>query len=124
MEWPLVIATFVLGILLGYVGRTIIARNSESNGKGKAHEQTKLELSQHKQEVTDHFELHHKQLAELAEQLNKINKQWNEAANTLAPKSTAKPLASLVNHEVSRDSIDTQANELNSENVIIVNQKN
>ena len=124
MEWPLVIATFVLGILLGYVGRTIIARNSESNGKGKAHEQTKLELSQHKQEVTDHFELHHKQLAELAEQLNKVNKQWNEAANTLAPKSTATPLASLVNHEVSQDSIDTQANELYSENVIIVNQKN
>ena len=124
MEWPLVIATFVLGILLGYVGRTIIARNSEPNGKGKAFEQTKLELSQHKQEVTDHFELHHKQLAELTEQLNKVNKQWNEAANTLAPKSTAKPLANLVSHEVTQDSIDTQADELTSENVIIVNQKN
>lgn len=91
MEWPLIIATFVLGILLGYVGRTIIARNNDSNGKGKVLEQTKLELSQHKQEVTDHFELHHKQLAELTEQLNKVNKQWNEAANTLAPKSKVKP---------------------------------
>lgn len=77
MEWPLIIATFVLGILLGYVGRTIIARNNDSNGKGKVLEQTKLELSQHKQEVTDHFELHHKQLAELTEQLNKVNKHGN-----------------------------------------------
>lgn len=123
MEWPLVIATFVLGILLGYVGRTIIARNSESNGKGKAFEQTKLEFSQHKQEVTDHFELHHQQLAELTEQLNKVNKQWNEAANTLAPKNTVKPLATLTNHGSIRDSIDTQDDELNSENVIIVNQQ-
>ncbi|EDQ01935.1 ZapG family protein [Shewanella benthica] len=122
MEWPLVIAAFVLGILLGYVGRTIIARNSESNGKGKAHEQTRLELSQHKQEVTDHFELHHTQLAELTEQLNKVNKQWNEAANTLAPKSTAKPLANLVSHEVISDSIFAQTNETNRKNVIIVHK--
>ena len=124
MEWPLVLATLVLGILLGYVGRTIIARNSESNGKGKVLEQTKLELSQHKQEVTDHFEVHHKQLAELTEQLNKINKQWNEAANILAPKSKVKPLANLVSHEATQDSIDAQVDELNSEHVIIVNQNN
>ncbi|CAM3418504.1 ZapG family protein [Shewanella violacea] len=124
MEWPLIIASLVLGILLGYVGHTILARNSESDGKGKAHEQTKLELSQHKQEVTDHFELHHKQLAELTEQLNKVNKQWNEAANSLAPKSKAKPLASLVGNETNHDTISVQDDELDSENVIIVNQNN
>ncbi|MEI6860323.1 MAG: DUF1043 family protein [Shewanella sp.] len=126
MEWPLVIATFVLGILLGYIGRTIIARNSDTNGKGKALEQTKLELSQYKQEVTDHFDLHHKQLVNLTEQLNKINQQWNEAAITLAPKSKTKPLANLVSHEIKYDSIEDehQADELHSEHVIIVNQKN
>lgn len=123
MEWPLVIATFILGIVLGYVGRTIISKNHESNGKGKALEQTKLELSQHKQEVTDHFELHHKQLAELTEQLSKINTQWNEATNTLAPKSKAKPLPSLKTQESTQE-MNHSSDELNSENVIIVNQKN
>ena len=124
MEWPLVIATFILGIVLGYVGRTIISRNHESNGKGKVLEQTKLELSQHKQEVTDHFELHRKQLAEFTEQLSKINKQWNDAANTLAPKSKAKPLPTLTSQASIQESDNTQTDELDSESVIIVNQNN
>ena len=92
MEWPLVVATFVLGIVLGYVIRSIFAKNHESNGKDEALEQTRLELSQHKQEVTDHFEEHYQQLAELTEQLYKVNKHWNEAATTLAPTNNIKPL--------------------------------
>ena len=124
MEWPLVIATFVLGIVLGYVGRTIVARNNESSSKGKVLEQTRLELSQHKQEVTDHFEGHYKQLAELTEQLNRVNRQWNEAANTLAPKSKAKALPTFT----AKEGVDTQSNqsdeELDIDNVIIVNPNN
>ena len=95
MEWPLVFATFVLGIVLGYVIKSIFARNHETNGKDKVLEQTRLELSQHKQEVTDHFEVHYQQLVELTEQLNKVNKQWNETANTLLPKNSVKPLATF-----------------------------
>lgn len=123
MEWPLVIATFVLGIVLGYVGRTIVARNNESTSKDKVLEQTRLELSQHKQEVTDHFEGHYKQLAELTEQLNRVNKQWNEAANTLAPASKAKALPTFT----AKESLDTQSSQsdeqLDIDNVIVINQK-
>ncbi|WP_299790833.1 ZapG family protein [uncultured Shewanella sp.] len=124
MEWPLVIATFVLGIVLGYVGRTIVARNHESTSKGKALEQTRLELSQHKQEVTDHFEGHYKQLAELTEQLNKVNKQWNEAANTLAPKNKAKPLPTFSAAEPSDAPLSEADEQLDGDNVIIINQNN
>ncbi|MDC9571451.1 ZapG family protein, partial [Pseudoalteromonas sp. GABNB9D] len=112
MEWPLVVATFVLGIVLGYVIRTIFAKNHESNDKDEALEQTRLELSQHKQEVTDHFEDHYQQLAELTEQLNKVNKKWNEAANTLAPKNSLKPLATLTNDKTEHSKQQDQANEL------------
>ncbi|WP_076415850.1 ZapG family protein [Shewanella sp. UCD-KL12] len=125
MGWPLVFATFILGIVLGYVGRTVISRNQDASHKGKALEQTKLELSQHKQEVTDHFEVHHKQLTEVTEQLSKMNKQWNDAASTLAPKSKVKPLATLNASDTDTEvtpsiAIDT----LESESVIIVDQKN
>ena len=132
MGWPLVVATFLLGMVLGYVVRTIYAKSHGSNSKDKALEQTRLELSQYKQEVTDHFEVHYQQLAELTDQLNKLNKQWNEAANTLAPKSSAKPLAIF-----SADNIESQAlkpralehqehsihsQESNSDSIIIVNK--
>ncbi|ACA88480.1 ZapG family protein [Shewanella woodyi] len=124
MEWPLVVATFVLGIVLGYVIRTIFAKNHESNDKDEALEQTRLELSQHKQEVTDHFEDHYQQLAELTEQLNKVNKKWNEAANTLAPKNSVKPLATLTSDKAEHSKQQDQANELDSQDVIIVNPNN
>ncbi len=124
MEWPLVIATFVLGIVLGYVGRTIVARNNESTSKEKVLEQTRLELGQHKQEVTDHFEGHYKQLAELTEQLNRVNRQWNEAANTLAPKSKTKALPTFSAKETV-DTLSSQTDEqLDTDDVIIVNQNN
>lgn len=93
MEWPLIIATFILGLVLGYVGRTILSRSGEVQGQDKLLEQTKLELSQYKQEVTDHFEEHHQHLNALTEQLNKVNKQWNEVASTLAPQSSLNPLS-------------------------------
>jgi len=109
MEWPLIIATFVLGLVLGYVGRTLVARSQDLSNKGKALEQTRFELSQHKQEVTDHFELHYNQLHELTEQLNRVNKQWNEAANTLAPKNSTKPLPTLSLLEPHVEKIEPEA---------------
>ncbi|MEC4725634.1 YhcB family protein [Shewanella sp. D64] len=132
MEWPLVVATFVLGIVLGYVIRSIFAKNNDSNGKDKVLEQTRLELSQHKQEVTDHFEDHYQQLAELTEQLNKVNKQWNEAANTLAPKNSVKPLAtfSIIKAEEMKQSFNAltdQEHEMHdqeTDSIIIVNKNN
>lgn len=132
MEWPLVVATFVLGIVLGYVIRSIFAKNHESNGKDEVLEQTRLELSQHKQEVTDHFEDHYQQLAELTEQINKVNKQWNEAANTLAPKNNVKPLATFSvkkTEEATQDlgTLDHHELEMHrqeTDNIIIVNKDN
>ncbi|GGI69940.1 hypothetical protein GCM10007978_04850 [Shewanella hanedai] len=130
MEWPLVVATFILGIVLGYVIRSIFAKNTESNGKDEVLEQTRLELSQHKQEVTDHFEDHYQQLAELTEQLNKVNKQWNEAANTLAPKNSLKPLATFGANKAEETKQDANAlddkehllDEQETDSIIIVNQ--
>lgn len=132
MEWPLVVATFVLGIVLGYVIRSIFAKNNDSNGKDKVLEQTRLELSQHKQEVTDHFEDHYQQLAELTEQLNKVNKQWNEAANTLAPNNSVKPLAtfSIIKAEEIKQNFNAltdQEHEMHNQetdSIIIVNKNN
>ncbi|MFT5236066.1 MAG: uncharacterized membrane-anchored protein YhcB (DUF1043 family) [Shewanella sp.] len=129
MEWPLVVATFVLGIVLGYVIRSIFAKNHESNGKDEVLEQTRLELSQHKQEVTDHFEDHYQQLAELTEQLNKVNKQWNEAANTLAPKSSVKPLATFSSDKTAEikqndGTLEEQSLTQETDSIIIVNKNN
>lgn len=132
MEWPLVVATFVLGLVLGYVIRSIFAKNHESNGKDKVLEQTRLELSQHKQEVTDHFEDHYQQLAELTEQLNKVNKQWNEAATTLAPKNSVKPLATFSikkadEVKLNSGTLDQHQLEMHrkeTDNIIIVNKDN
>lgn len=132
MEWPLFVSTFVLGIVLGYVIRSIFARNHESNNRDKILEQTNLELSQHKQEVTDHFEVHYQQLAELTEQLNRVNRQWNEAANILSPKNNLKPLATFSTDKtenLNQDSSTLARNERKTynqetESIIIVNKNN
>ncbi|NRD75492.1 DUF1043 family protein [Shewanella sp. VB17] len=132
MEWPLVVATFVLGVVLGYVIRSISARNNESNNRDKVLEQTSLELSQHKQEVTDHFEVHYQQLSELTEQLNKVNRQWNEAANMLAPKNSVKPLATFSTDKTEHIKQDNcilanqepKMHSQETESIIIVNKHN
>lgn len=95
MEWALVVAAFILGLALGYVARTVFARKGEAQANSKQLEQTRLELSQHKQEVHDHFDEQHAQLIALTEQLNKFNQQWNDSASTLCPTSSNKKLPTL-----------------------------
>ncbi|WP_394204393.1 ZapG family protein [Shewanella waksmanii] len=92
MEWALVIAAFILGLALGYVARTIFARKGEAQASSKQLEQTRLELSQHKQEVHDHFDEQYAQLSALTEQLNKFNQRWNESSTTLSPNGNNKKL--------------------------------
>ncbi len=93
MEWALVVAAFVIGLLLGYVGRTLLSRNGNSASSSKLAEQAKLELSQYKQEVNDHVEEHHRQLAELTQTISKLSSQWNDSSAIIAPQNSNKPLA-------------------------------
>ncbi|MCK8046768.1 YhcB family protein [Shewanella sp. 1CM18E] len=95
MEWALTLAAFVIGGVFGYVSHTLLAKNNHHKSNNQQLEQTQLELSQYKQEVSDHFDDHYKQLAELSAQLNKVNQQWNNAAPLFTSPITDKKLPEL-----------------------------
>ncbi|ABZ78226.1 protein of unknown function DUF1043 [Shewanella halifaxensis HAW-EB4] len=95
MEWALTLAAFVIGGVFGYVGHTLLAKNNRHKNNNEQLEQTQLELSQYKQEVSDHFDDHYKQLAELTAQLNRVNQQWNASANSFTYPVTEKQLPEL-----------------------------
>lgn len=95
MEWALTLAAFVIGGVFGYVGHTLLTKNSRHKSNNEQLEQTQLELSQYKQEVSDHFDDHYKQLAELTAQLNRVNQQWNASAALFTTPATDKLLPEL-----------------------------
>lgn len=95
MEWALTFAAFVIGGVFGYVSHTLLAKNNRHKSNNEQLEQTQLELSQYKQEVSDHFDDQFKQLAELTAQLNKVNQQWNNAAPVFTSPVTDKKLPEL-----------------------------
>ncbi|GIU19261.1 MULTISPECIES: ZapG family protein [unclassified Shewanella] len=95
MEWALTFAAFVIGGVFGYVGHTLLAKNNRHKSNNEQLEQTQLELSQYKQEVSDHFDDHYKQLAELTAQLNRVNQQWNASASLFTSPITDKQLPEL-----------------------------
>ncbi|ABV88910.1 ZapG family protein [Shewanella pealeana] len=95
MEWALTFAAFVIGGVFGYVGHTLLAKNNRHKNNNEQLEQTQLELSQYKQEVSDHFDDHYKQLAELTAQLNRVNQQWNASASLFTSPVTDKQLPEL-----------------------------
>lgn len=96
MDWTLALAAFVFGLVLGYVARTLIARNESSEDFEKAAEQATLELSQYKQSVADLYEEQGQQLALLSEQLDRVNRQWNESVRHLHIEGAPKPLPQLI----------------------------
>ncbi len=95
MEWALTFAAFVIGGVFGYVGHTLMTKNNRHKNNNEQLEQTQLELSQYKQEVSDHFDDHYKQLAELTAQLNRVNQQWNASASLFTSPATDKQLPEL-----------------------------
>lgn len=107
MEWALTFAAFVIGSVFGYVGHSVLSRNSKDKSQNKQLEQTQLELSQYKQEVSDHCDDHDKQLAELTNLITKVNQKWSTSASVLTatPPSTAASEAEATdNHSASIDS--------------------
>ena len=92
MEWALTFAAFVIGSVFGYVAHSVLSKNSKDKSQNKQLEQTQLELSQYKQEVSDHCDDHNKQLAELTSLINKVNQKWHTSANVLTA-STVEPRA-------------------------------
>lgn len=86
MDWPLILAAFVIGLILGYVGRTLLNRNQDCKHTNEELEQSKLELSQHKQDVADSFSQQKKLLSSLNEQMNKVNQHWNDTNKNLLDK--------------------------------------
>ncbi|MCL1038600.1 DUF1043 family protein [Shewanella submarina] len=95
MDWTLALAAFILGLVLGYVARTLIARNDSGKDNEKKAEQAMLELSQYKQSVADLYQEQGEQLSLLAEQVNKVNQQWNESVRHLHLGDESKPLPQL-----------------------------
>ncbi|WOT04672.1 ZapG family protein [Shewanella youngdeokensis] len=83
MEWALTFAAFIIGSVFGYVGHSVVTRNNKDKSQNKQLEQTQLELSQYKQEVSDHVDDHYKQLTELTHLLNKVNVQWSASATSI-----------------------------------------
>ena len=110
MEWALPLAAFVIGGVFGYLGHTLLAKNNRHKNNNEQLEQTQLELSQYKQEVSDHFDDHYKQLAELSAQLNRVNQQWNASAKLFTSPATDKqlPELKLLSADKGKD-IDNQA---------------
>ncbi len=111
MEWALTFAAFVIGSVFGYVGHSVLSRNSKDKSQNKQLEQTQLELSQYKQEVSDHCDDHDKQLAELTNLITKVNQKWHTSASILT--STAADTATseaepIDDHSASIDSAYTK----------------
>lgn len=109
MDWPLTIAAFIIGLALGYVGRTVFNKKGYKTEQDKAIEQTKYEFSQYKEEVQDHFAMQHQQLNQLSQQLSQLNKQWNEAAGVLDPQENYKPLPTLELNQASNEQVEAKA---------------
>ncbi|MCL1148196.1 YhcB family protein [Shewanella marinintestina] len=102
MEWALTLAAFVIGGVFGYVSHTLLAKNTNNKSNNEQLEQTQLEMSQYKQEVSDHFDDQYKQLAELSAQLNRVNQQWNTAAPLFTSPTTEKKLPELATQSVEK----------------------
>ncbi|QDF66014.1 DUF1043 family protein [Shewanella sp. SNU WT4] len=100
MEFALLLAAFVMGIVIGAVGRPLLFRATHTQDNQKQLEHVTLELTQYRQEVSDRFVEHYQQLASLTEQINKLNANWNLAANqlTLDADDEIKHLPQLVPH--------------------------
>ncbi|WP_299805817.1 DUF1043 family protein [uncultured Shewanella sp.] len=109
MEWALTFAAFVIGGVFGYVGHTLLAKNNRHKNNNEQLEQTQLELSQYKQEVSDHFDDHYKQLAELTAQLNRVNQQWNASASLFTSPVTDKQLPELGVHNTEKNDEKTES---------------
>lgn len=90
MDWALTFAAFVVGVVLGYVGRTVLSRNNDNRESENLVQQAQLELSQYKQEVADLYVENGKELQSLTEQLNRVNRAWNEALYRLQLDNEAK----------------------------------
>lgn len=90
MDWTIAIATFLLGGIIGFIIKSFIPQHKNTLDVIKAAEQTKMELSQYKQDVTDCVIAHHQQLMHLTEQINKLNSQWNNTFDTLQNEETKK----------------------------------
>ncbi|MCF1439639.1 MAG: DUF1043 domain-containing protein, partial [Shewanella sp.] len=82
-DWTLTLAAFVLGLAFGYVIRTLFVRVDSGKDLEKRADQAVLELSQYKQSVTDLHQEQGRELAALALQLDKVNRQWHEASDFL-----------------------------------------
>lgn len=95
MSWVITVAALAIGVILGYVIRSMFSRNATNNSRNEELEQTKLEMSQHKQEVADHFDEHYQLLSQLTEQLNRVNQHWNESAQGLGQDAGKKSLQIL-----------------------------
>ncbi|GAB1079612.1 YhcB family protein [Shewanella algae] len=96
MEWPLVFAAFILGLILGYIGKTLVSRGLGKSSKGAAIERSKMELSQHKQEVSDHLAEQRALLGQLTEQVNRLNQHWNQGSQRLAKEEQLAPLPAML----------------------------
>ncbi|MGI2260531.1 ZapG family protein [Shewanella sp. GXUN23E] len=104
MDWTLALAAFVLGLVLGYVIHTLIVRDDTGKDQQKRAEQAVLELSQYKQSVTDLHQEQGRELAALAAQLEKVNRQWHEASDFLQIQESdlPRPPASLPDDETGK----------------------
>lgn len=107
MNIALIIATFLIGVLAGISIKSYLFRRNENIENTQITEEVKLEFSQYKQEVSDQFILQHQQLLHLTEQLNRLNKHWNETSRILDNASEIKPLPSLVT-EVETETVEQQ----------------
>lgn len=101
MSWAMIAVTFIFGCLFGFTAKTVLSRKDENQQDLQATERVKLEFSQYKQEVTDQFILHHRQLFQLTEQINRLNKNWNETASILQTDHEAKTLPQLTSETIS-----------------------
>lgn len=116
MDWPLIFAAFIIGLILGYLGRTLLNRNQDCKHTNKELEQAKLELSQHKQDVSDTLSQQKKLLSSLNEQLNKVNQHWNDTNENLLEKPLSPlPTPTLEMDESKPQIVLTEAQETTSE---------
>ena len=90
MDWAITLIAFIIGAAAGYIGRTLmVAKQTPAQTQL---ENTRFELEQQKQEISDYLAQSHEMLGEMTNQMNRFNQHWNENAKSILGEESDKQL--------------------------------
>ncbi|WP_163934828.1 YhcB family protein [Paraferrimonas sp. SM1919] len=104
MDWVLPLITFIIGAGAGYIGHTFLI-NKQSPTQTQL-ENTRFELEQQKQELSDYFASTHEMLEAMTNHINRINEHWNESAQNMLGDETDKKLVTFSPSAPANETLD------------------